>query len=124
MRPPGGMLAERRRGRDEYRCGLCRFWRCRAEKMQRTVTKTRSRGSRGSGEGPLRRKGAQRQKRQLLHFHSFSLQVGMIGRANEGTAGGVSEAYRHRFRFHLFELFRADVALYWQVVTARLQILA
>ena len=48
----------------------------------------------------------------------------MIGRADEGTAGGVGEAHRHRFRFHLFKLFRADVALHRQVVTARLQLLA
>ena len=60
----------------------------------------------------------------LFNFHPFSLQVGMIGRADEGTAGGVGEAHRHRFRFHLFKLLRADVALHRQVVTARLQILA
>ena len=48
----------------------------------------------------------------------------MIGRANEGTAGGVSEAHRHRFRFHLFELFRADVALYWPLSRQALNILA
>ena len=48
----------------------------------------------------------------------------MIGRANEGAAGGVGEAHRHGFCFHLFKLFRANVTLHWQVVTARLQILA
>lgn len=39
---PDGMLAVRRRGRDVYRCGLCRFCRRRGEKMQLTVTDRRN----------------------------------------------------------------------------------
>ncbi len=39
---PDGMLAVRRRGRDVYRCGLCRFCRRRGEKMQPTVTDRRN----------------------------------------------------------------------------------
>ena len=48
----------------------------------------------------------------------------MIGRTNKGSAGGVGKAHRHRFGFHLFEFIRAPVALYGQVVAARLQLLA
>ena len=39
---PDGMLAVRRRGRDVYRCGLCRFLSTPREKMQLTVTDRRN----------------------------------------------------------------------------------
>ncbi|KFC51771.1 hypothetical protein GY12_02025 [Micrococcus luteus] len=36
----------------------------------------------------------------------------------------MGEAHRHRFRFHLIKLIRANVALHRQMMTAWLQILA
>ena len=60
----------------------------------------------------------------LFNFFAFCLHICMVGGANKRAACGVSKAHRQRFGFHFIKLVRAHVALYRQVVTAWLQILA